>query len=80
MIITDPAVAVIEDAFDRHVAPILSFGRRGLMGRSRRAATSPRPFTSQAYAEAGTSLGAHRAGSPAPSQISATKRREAPLR
>ena len=83
MIITDPAVAVIEDAFDRHLAPIVSLGRRGLRGRARRAAGAASPFTSQAYAEAGLAPAIHRAGSAASHQtpqISATQRREAPLR
>jgi hypothetical protein len=80
MIITDPAVAIIEDAFDRHLAPIVSLGRRGLRGRTHRAAGSPNPFSSQAYAEAGLMPAIHRAGTAASLQTSATQRRKAPLR
>ena len=80
MIITDPAVAIIEDAFDRHIAPIASLGRFGLKGRTRRAAGAANPFSSQAYAEAGLLPAIHRAGTPATPQISATQRRKAPRR
>jgi hypothetical protein len=80
MIITDPTVAIIEETFGRHLAPITSLGRFGLKGRARRAASSANPFTSQAYAEAGLMPAVHRAGTSSSTQLSATQRRKAPLR
>ena len=80
MIITDPAVVVITETFGRHFAPIASIGRFGWKGRARRTATSPHPFSTQAYAEAGLMPAIHAAGTTASPQLSATQRRKAPLR
>src|SRR5688572_19567319 len=74
MIITDPAAMIIRDTFGRHLAPLMrldpSTRRRG----------SARPFTSQAYAEAGLATANNQPARSPATKPSAMQRRETPLR